>query len=229
VSAELHLPDLPEVPVHLGPEPGAPRPPRVGLGERLRQALQNYLPLLVMVALALASWWLLRTAPKGPEAARPARAGNGPDYQLERFQIRRYDAQGRLAARIEGEKLRHYPDTDEHRIESVRLWLHGADGRLTEATARQGVVNGAQTDVRLMGDVQVVSQDAQGGEPLQLNGQQLHVQVPERQLSTDQPVRVQQGRSAFQAQAMTLDEPSRRLELRGHVRAEMQPQPRGSR
>jgi lipopolysaccharide export system protein LptC len=222
VSGELHLPDLPEVPVAIGPEPAPARPVRLPLTERLRQALLNYLPLALMVLLAVLSWWLVRTAPRPDTTPAPSPARHLADYQLQRFQLQRYDAEGRPTVRLEGEQLRHYPDADQHEIDAVRLWLTGTDGRQTEATARQAVVDGDGNRVRLQGDVQVRSQS--GTEPpLMFEGQQLLVLVPERQLRTDQPVRVRHGHSEFTAAALVFDEPRRTLELTGRLHATLTP------
>ena len=226
VGAELHLPDLPEVPVAIGAEPAQPEPARsaqLPWRERLRQVLQAYLPLAAMVALAVLSWWLVRIAPRTEPGVAPAGVRHEPDYQLERFQVLRYDAAGQPMLRLEGEKLRHFPDTDEHEIDTVRLWLTGVGGRETQASARQALVSGDGSRVRLEGDVQVQSL-AEGETPVQFDGQQLLVLVPERQLSTDQPVRVRQGHSEFTAAALHFDEPRRLLELKGRLHATMQPE-----
>lgn len=228
VNAELHLPDLPEVPVAIGPEPAPVRPMPLPWTERLRQTLLNYLPLAVMVALAVLSWWLVRSAPRPTPPAAPGVVRHVADYQLERFQLQRYDADGRPTVRLEGEKLRHFPDTDEHEIDAVRLWLTGSDGRQTEATARQAVVDGDGQRVRLAGDVQVRSQ-AGDEPPLWFEGQQLLVLVPERQLRTEQPVRVRQGHSEFTAAALVFDEPRRTLQLQGRLRATLTPDKAGHR
>jgi len=222
VNAELHLPDLPEVPVAIGPELAPARPLHLPWTERLRQALLNYLPLAVMVALAVLSWWLVRSSPRPAAAGAPAAVRHEADYQLERFHLQRYDAEGRPTVRLEGDKLRHYPDSDQHEIDAVRLWLTGTDGRQTEATARQAVVDGDGNRVRLAGDVQVRSQ-AGSEPPLWFEGQQLLVLVPERQLRTEQPVRVRQGHSEFTAAALVFDEPQRTLQLQGKLRATLTP------
>ena len=72
MSVELHLPDLPEVPISLGPAADAPPRAPTPWHLRLRDALSSYLPLLLMTLLALATWWLVQNSPR-PEVARPAR------------------------------------------------------------------------------------------------------------------------------------------------------------
>ena len=74
MSIELHLPDLPDVPISLGPVPQASQPLRAPLPWhlRLREMLATYLPLLLMGVLALGTWWLVKNT---PSAERPARRG----------------------------------------------------------------------------------------------------------------------------------------------------------
>ena len=173
-------------------------------------------------SLAVLSWWLVRLAPKADTSDTPRAVRHDPDYQLERFQIQRYRADGAPGLRLQGERLRHYPDTDEHEVDTVHLWLADEAGRQTEATARSALVSGDGNQVTLRGDV-VVDSRAEGQQPVRLEGQQLLVLVKERQLRTDQPVRVQQGQSQFTAAAMVYDEPTRHLDLKGQVRATLTP------
>ena len=56
MKGELHIPDLPEVPVALSPVPrpgGMERRVRAHWLRRLRDSILSYLPLLLMVSLAL--------------------------------------------------------------------------------------------------------------------------------------------------------------------------------
>ena len=79
MSVELHLPDLPEIPVTLGPlrrraAPRLPTPWHV----RLRDAISSYLPLLLMALLALFTWWLVKNTPRACRPGRPTAASPAP-------------------------------------------------------------------------------------------------------------------------------------------------------
>ena len=54
-----------------------------------------------------------------------------PDYTMRDFSVQRFSADGPLRAQIEGDALRHYPDTDTLEIDNARLRAVGPDGRVT--------------------------------------------------------------------------------------------------
>lgn len=225
MNAELHLPDLPEVPVSVGPPPvGQPRP-KAAWSERLRMGLGTYLPLLLMVALALGTWWLVKVAPRPTSEPQATALRHEADYTLERFAMQRYDKTGRLVARLEGEKLRHFPDTRELEIDTVRVTFTAPDGRVTHVTARQAVASDEGSLARLEGDARVESQGLKGEPPVVIEGQRLVANIHDQLVSTDQPVRVHQGRTEFSADALTYDAMAQKLTLQGKVRAVLQTLP----
>lgn len=226
MNVELHLPDLPEVPVSLGAAPGSPGTPprgRVDWSQRLRGLFGTYLPLLVLAMLALATWWLVKNSPVPVEPRSAAALTHEPDYTLQRFTLQRYDVAGQLTVQIEGEQLRHYPDTDEIEIDTVRMVTSSPDGRVSRATARRAFVASDNSQVRLEGGAHVVSTDTNGA-TVEIDGERLLALVKKRQVQADRPVQVRQGGSEFTADAMEYDEVSRLLTLHGKVKATLLPQ-----
>lgn len=217
MNAELHLPDLPEVPVALGPEPGAPRRTRAAWSVRLRGLLATYLPLLLMALLALGTWWLVKNSPKPAAPRGPAEVRHVVDYSLQTFTVERFDAAGRRVLRMEGERLSHYPDTDEVEIDTVKLLANGPDGRETRATARHAVAAGDGSQVRLEGGAQVTS-TLPGSLPVDIRGDHLMALVREQRVVADRPVTVTQGRSVFTADALEHNQATGQLLLKGRVR-----------
>lgn len=225
-TPELHLPDLPEVPVHLGSlrtaaATGGARP-SLSWGWRLRQMLSSYLPVLLMALLAVGTWWLVKNTPQpdGPAAATAPR--KEPDYTMSGFSVSRFGADGRLLLRIDGDQLRHYPDTDRMEIEGVRIHAIGADGRITDATARRALANGDGSEVQLLGGAQVRSQ-LPGGDTLEVDGEFLHAFTRFERLRSHLPVRVRRGGSDIHAGGLDYDNLAQQLQLAGPVRASLAP------
>lgn len=216
---ELHLPDLPEVPVSLRPlAPPERRRGRMPFGIWLRNWLSSYLPLLLMALLASLTWWLIKHTPQpqGPAAEAPKRTD--PDYTMNNFNITRFDGAGALALRIEGAVLRHYPDTDRIEIETARIHAVSPDGRVTDAVAQRALANGDGSEVQLFGGAQVISQ-VQGQDPLRIDGEFLHAFLRFERLRSHLPVRVRRGGDETHAAGMDYDNLAQQLVLRGPVRS----------
>lgn len=216
---ELTLPDLPEVPLHLGPVPGEPAPQRPPLprGQRWRDAFFTWLPLLLMAALALGSWWLVRQMPK-PAAARDAAAPRGePDYTMRRFTVQRFAADGRLRLVLEGRELRHFPDVDRLDIDGVTVRAYARDGREALAVARQARARGDGTEVELQGGARITSRTADG-QPVEIESEFLHLFVQAERVQTSRPVRVRVGATEVRAAGLSFDQKEGRLELDGAMR-----------
>ena len=217
MALELHLPDLPDVPVRLG-HAAPTRAWHVGL----RELLSAYLPLLLMLLLAMGTWWLVKNTPHPapPGVAQPPRAE--PDYTMDNFIAERFDKLGHLKLRIEGERMRHFPDTGRVEVDAPKIRAIGADGRVTLARARQAITNADGSEVQLLGDAQVDSEDARGT-PIRMRSDFLHAFLNTEQLRTHLPVVVTSGGSTFRADGLSYDNLSGVLQLQGHTRALLQP------
>jgi lipopolysaccharide export system protein LptC len=223
MAVELHLPDLPEVPLSLG-LPAAPKPPRPVLPwyRRAAEALVAYLPLLLMLLLALGTWWLVKnTAVPGP--ARPDKALRpDPDYTMSTFAVERFAADGRLKVRLEGDELRHYPDTDRIEIDVVRVRAVAPDGRVTLAHADRALSNGDGSEVQLIGNAKVTAEEG-GGQTLVVRSEFLHAFLVTERLSTHLPVWVQRGATEMRAAGLEYDHGQQKLDLKGPMRATFPP------
>ena len=228
MAVELNLPDLPEVDISLGvatPPLGAPavlRRAAVPWHLRIREALSAYLPLLLMGLIALATWWLVKhtPVPEPPASARTQRSE--PDYTMRTFALERFDAAGRLKIRIEGDLLRHYPDTDRIEIESARIRAFAPDGRETLATARRALGSGDGSELQLLGGAEVTSRDTVGT-PLFVRGEFLHAFLLTERLRSHLPVLVRFGGTELAAAGLEYDNAARRLDFKGPVRAVLAP------
>jgi len=200
--------------------PGAPA--RVPWGWRLRELVTGYLPLLLMLLLALATWWLVKNTPRLEEARGPVIPRHVPDYTMQRFALQRFGPDGRLSVRIEGEQLRHYPDTDTLEVDTVRIHSVGADGRTTDATARQALANGDGSEVQLLGGAHVQSRRGDE-EPIEFEGEFLHAFLRAEKLRSHLPVQVRHGNNVVVAQGLEYDNLTRQAQLKGRVQAHFAP------
>lgn len=186
------------------------------------------LPLVVMAALALGTYWLVRTTPSAatPMAAGPVR--HEPDYFMERFSIRTFDATGRIRTEVLGEKARHYPDTKWLEIDRIQIRSFDAQGRMTLATANRGMTTEDSSEVQLLGNAVVVREAVTGktasaAPRMEYRGEFLHAFMNTEKIKSHLPVELMRGEDRFTAQSLDFDNIGQVLQLRGRVRGTLVP------
>ena len=222
---ELHLPDLPEVPLSLGPvvaPAGGERRRAMPWHLRLRETLSTYLPSLLMAALALATWWLVKNSPKPPGEVAPRAVSAEPDYTMSGFALERFAPDGRLVLRIEGAQMRHYPDSDRIEIDGAVIQAWSPAGRLTRASAARAVGTGDGSELQLLGGAEVVGEDA-AGVPLLIRSEFLHAFFIDERVESDRPVLVRHGATELRADGLLYAHASQRLELKGPLKVTLTP------
>ena len=230
MKGELHIPDLPEVPVALSPLQGPPggfeRRTRLSWRHRLRESLMGYLPLLLMIALALSTWLIAKNSPGLLVPTTPGPLRHEPDYTVDHFTMQRFDPTGALKVEIEGNHMQHFADDDTMEVEQIRVLSLDAQGRRMTATALRGRAKGDSSEVWLDGQAKIVS-DAPGQLPVQVNGEHLRALPKLKRVDSQSPVIVQQAGSEFHADGMEYDHVTRVLTLHGNAHALMLPPQKG--
>jgi lipopolysaccharide export system protein LptC len=222
MAIELHLPDLPDVPISLGPPPAPPQRSPINWAIRIRDVLSAYLPLLLMLLLALGTWWLVKNTPLAAAPREAAAPRSDPDYTMQDFVVERFERSGRLKLRVQGDTLRHYPDTERTEIDGASIRAVAPDGRVMRARARQAITNRDGSEVQLLGDARV---DGVGrhGEPIEFEGEFLHVFLNTERLRSHLPVLVRHDGSEFRAAGLDYDHLTGLLKLQGRMRALLLP------
>jgi lipopolysaccharide export system protein LptC len=203
----------------LVPAVAAPRKVRAAWHWRVVETVSAYLPIVLMALLALGTWWLVKNTPRPVDAGveRPLR--HEADYTMRRFVVQRFTAAGALRAQLEGDELRHYPDTDTLEIDHVQMRAWGAARQLTTATARRALVNGDATEVQLLGGAQVVREGNGGAPTIEFRGEFLHAFLDTERVRSHLPVVVRRGATEIRADTLAYDHLDRTVQLKGRVRA----------
>jgi lipopolysaccharide export system protein LptC len=187
-----------------------------------------YMPLLMMGALALGTYWLVRNTPtfSAPEAVREV--GHEIDYFMQNFTIKTFDVDGKLKSEITGTEARHFVDTDILEIDQARIHSININSQLTTATANRAYSNGDGSEVQLTGNARVVrkaSRDAQGKESpkLEFRGEFLHAFLNEERVQSHLPVVLIRGADQFTGNVFSYNNLDQVAVLTGRVRGVLMP------
>jgi lipopolysaccharide export system protein LptC len=218
----LNAPDD-SLPLGAAEPSGAPWQRRASWPVRIIETVSTYLPLLLMAVLALGTWWLVKNTPifEADRAVAPLR--HEPDYTMTQFLVQRFGANGAMRVQIEGDQMRHYPDTDTFEIDDPRIRAIGDDGRVTVATARRALSNRDGSEVQLSGGAHVARAATATEAAIEFRGEFLHYFQYSERVRSHLPVVVTQGGSEIHADAMAYDHLAGVLDLKGHVRAVLSP------
>lgn len=196
---------------------------------RLQGWLGQYLPLAVMALLAAGTGWLVKQspAPDGPTVPIPPR--HQPDYEMQGFELQRFDAQGQPQAWVRGDELRHYPDTDRIEIDGVHLRARNTAGQwlVVQAARAEGPRDGSV--LQLSGQVRLMRLVA-GTEPgderaeMRLDTEAMEVHVDARTARSRAATQVQTGQGArMQVRGFDYDHAQGLLRFGGPSRTDLPP------
>ncbi len=186
---------------------------------RLLQLASTYLPMLLMGLLALGTWWLVKNTPLVYSEPVSAPLRHEPDYTMNNFRVQRFAADGAMRVQIDGDVLRHYPDTDTLEIDNPNIRAIAPDGRVTLARARRALANADASEVQLSGGANVLREANGKDEAIEFRGEFLHALQNSERVRSHLPVTVLRGATQINAEAMDYDNLAHVLLLKGRIRA----------
>lgn len=200
----------------------------LGLVKNLWYTFALYLPVVLIVALALGTWWLARNTPGVNVPILEMPVTHEPDYFMRDFSVKSFDGKGQLTSEVAGIEGRHFPDTGVLEIDKARVRTF-KNSQLTTATANRAYSNADNSEVQLVGNAVVVREagkDAAGRvQPrLEFTGDFLHIFLNTEQVKSHKPVVITRGSDKFTADTLRYDNLDRVVEMQGRVKGTLYPQ-----
>jgi len=177
------------------------------------------LVLLVVLAIALISRWLLTTV-EAPTGRITTEERHDPDYFLENFKVTIYQPNGAPSYRLNAQHLNHYPDDDTMAMQMLRIEYLGQPEQTWITTANAGTAYENIEVMHLTGDVQIHRQTSDPGHAYTINTEALRIDFPKKHATTDARVKIVSKNSTIAAKGMIVDleagEMTLLSEARGH-------------
>ena len=195
---------------------------------RLWDGMAIYMPLLLMGALALGTYWLVRNTPMFNTPVAAKEASHEVDYFMHKFTVKTFDESGKLKSEIYGVDARHFSDTDILEIDQARIRSINVEGHVTTATGNRAYVNADGSEVQLTGNAVVVREakvKADGKETprMEFRGEFLHAFLNDERVKSHKPVVLIRGADQFTGDTFAYDNLDQVADLKGRVRAQLMP------
>ena len=173
-------------------------------------------PLLLMLALALLTFWLERTVREEP--APPPQRSHDPDYVVERFSITDFDRAGSAVSALSAAKMEHFPDDGSTELLAPRVVQSRPGQPRLALSADRGKLSQDGEEVFLYDHVLMVREGASGTPESRMQTSFLHVVRARSVVRTDREISIAEGARSIVGRGMEYNNESRQLSLHAQVR-----------
>jgi lipopolysaccharide export system protein LptC len=188
----------------------------------MKDRLISWLPLLPLLLLLAATYWLNKQVQPAAPAAN-ANLRHDPDYIISNFTATSLDTQGKTRFTMSAQKMWHYPDDDSTHMEAPQLLSMLAGRPPMRTSALRGTVSSKGDEVFLYDDVLIVRPAYAAQSELKVSTNYLHA-IPDQDLvDTDHLVTVTNATTSMQAVGMELNNKARTVKLLSRVKSTYEP------
>jgi len=191
------------------------------IAPRFTEKARAWLPLLPLLLLLAATYWLSQQVQPLPQVQSQQR--HDVDYVMDNFSATTLSLQGQPRFILSAEKLWHYPDDDSTHVQMPHITSLYVDRPPTITTSLTGMISSKGEDVFLYDDVRVLRPSIDGTGEQHFATDYLHV-IPDRDWAeTDKSVVMTSPFNTVRAVGMELDNKARTVNLLSSVRATHEP------
>lgn len=187
----------------------------------MKLAAARLFPLLLMLALALLTFWLDRTVRE--EEAHPSLRRHDPDYIVENFRVLNYNQSGAVESSLTARKMLHYPDDDSTELAQPHLVETKTGQPRTDVSALRGVLSQDGEEVFLYDNVVLEREATDARSAMRVETSELQYARSRSIARSDRDVRIIEDRQVISGRGMEYDLDAERIALRERVRARVEP------
>lgn len=182
----------------------------------MRISATRLFPLVLMLALALLSFWLERTSRKVP--APSAQQRHDPDYSAEQFTITNFSRTGAPVSTLSAAKMVHYPDDDTTALVAPHLVQSKPDQPRLVLSADRGMLSRDGDEAFLYDNVVLLREAFAESAASRMQSSFLHLMRARSLVRTDREVRISEHGRTLVGLGMEYDNGSQQLTLHAQVR-----------
>ena len=173
-------------------------------------------PLLLMLSLALLTFWLERTA--RTEQRHPALRRHDPDYVVHNFTMIGYGPAGTAESVLSARKIVHYPDDDSTELQAPRSVQTKPGEPTMTLTADRGAMSQDGEDTFLYDNVLLVRSAIPQQPEMRMQTSFLHIVRTRSLVRTDREIAIREEGRYLTGRGMEYNNGTRVLSIREKVR-----------
>jgi len=176
--------------------------------------------LLFIIFLAIASTWVFESIKNSPilndEVPRHV-----PDYFLENFTATTTNIEGKLAYKVSGLHLEHYPDDNSLKLTQAIFSLYEDERISWTVRANEALIFQDSQKVYLSGNVAMdqFPNKKEKKRPIKLRTEQLFIDMKKKIATTKSKIKFTQGTNRIQGIGMNADMQKNKIEFMSQVRS----------
>ena len=187
----------------------------------MRLAATRMFPMLLMLSLALLTFWLQRTVTD--DDIHPSLRRHDPDYIVENFTISSYSSTGVIESVMASRRMLHFPDDDTTELSSPRLVQTKPGKPRMTLTSDRGLLSQDGADAFLYDNVLVVREASAERPEMRMTTSFLHVVRDRSLIRTDRDVMMAEEGRILTGRGLEYDSDSGQTYLRERVRGTFAP------
>ncbi len=191
------------------------------MNDRLFDRLTAAASIVLLLLLALGTYYIAEVARRGPPSAKKA-GPTEPDFFVNDFSFVRLNDKGEPAFRVAAKKMVHYPDRDTSEfVQPLVTSLRPDRSRMTisaEKAVSRDIVTDQPGEILLQQKVLLVRMPAQGADPVRIESDGMILRPDTETASSDLPIKVTHGAAQWSAVGFELNHPAQTLLLKSEVR-----------
>jgi len=189
--------------------------------QRFTHKLRSWLPLLPLLGLLLASYWLSLQVQPLPSVFKEAK--HDVDFTVENLSSTVLNEKGQTRFVLSSTKMWHFADDDTTHLESPRFISLNPGQPPVDITAKLASLSSKSEDVFMHDDVVITRIDPTTLNETRFETDYLHI-VPDRDMAeTDHSVLMFDDKNIVKSVGMIFDNQSRSVKLLSKVRAKHEP------
>ena len=189
--------------------------------QRITSKLRSWLPLLPLLGLLFASYWLSLQVQPLPSLSKEVR--HDVDFTIEHLSSTALDKQGMPRSTLSAEKMWHFSDDDTTHLQMPNFVSVKVEQPPVNITAKLGTLSRDSEDVFMHDDVVITRTNPKTLNEMRFETDYLHI-VPNKDLAeTDHPILMYDRKNVVSAVGLLFDNQARTVRLLSQVKAKHEP------